>query len=205
MYHDVPEDWVALMCSQAMWADHPLGRDIAGTIDSVMALTPQQIQQFHASAYRPEEAVLVVAGAIDSQEVRQAVESTFVHWRGHGAAPAMIPAPASGPAAQCPIDVRPSEQAHLQMAGPGLSRRSSRRFTLELLNTILGDGMISRLWQRLREEMGVAYNIGSYRSLYADTGVVGVYGGCDAQRLFATLDAIMSVWRELQHQPVSAD
>lgn len=204
MYHDVPEDWVSQLCSEAMWCDHPLGRDIAGTIDSVSDISPARIREFHVRSYRPGSTVMVMAGAIDSQEVLAAVRSAFGPWSGNGTPPEMVPAPAQGPVARCRIEVRPTEQAHLQMAAPGLSRSSPQRFTLDVLTTILGDGMISRLWQRLREEMGVAYNIGSYRGMYADAGVVGVYGGCDASRLFATLDETMAIWRDMQTTPVSA-
>lgn len=202
MYHDVPEDWVSLLCSAAMWQDNPLGRDIAGTIESVQAFDRAQIQSFHARAYRPEATVVVVAGAIESPDVYEAVNKAFGAWQARGSAFPLIPAPPQGPFARCPIEPRPTEQAHLQMAGPGLARHDEQRFALELLDIIVGEGMISRLWQRLREEMGVAYNIGSYRNFYSDTGVVGIYGGCDVDRLFETLDATMAVWDELQNQPV---
>ena len=117
-------------------------------------------------------------------------------------APTPAPAPTLETRPRQRIQIRPSEQAHLQLAVPGLPRDHPDRYALSLLDTLIGDGMSSRLWQRLREELGLAYNIGSYASMYADSGVVGVYGGCDARRLFEALDETMAVWRSVQDAPV---
>ena len=204
MYRDVPEDLVSQLSSQALWGDNPLGREIAGEIETVSALTPQVLRDFHARAYRPAGAVLTIAGAIDVAEVQDVAGAHFGGWRAQGDAPALKPAPELAAHPRHRIAIRPSEQAHLQLAVPGLSRRHPDRYALSLLNTILGDGMTSRLWQRLREERGLAYSIGSYISMFNDSGVMGVYGGCDAKRLFETLIETMSVWSDLQQTFVPA-
>jgi len=97
---------------------------------------------------------------------------------------------------------RNSEQAHLQLAVPGLPRLHPQRFVLRLLNVLAGEGASSRLWQRLREEQGLTYNIGSFASSFTDAGVLGVYSGCDASRLYEALDGVMAVWRELKENPI---
>ncbi len=203
MYRDVPEDLVSQLSNQAMWGDNPLGREIAGEIETVSSLSPQFLRDFHARAYQPDRAVLTIAGAIDVAEVEAFVTDQFGDWQSNGVTATLIPAPDLVAQPRHRIAIRPSEQAHLQLAVPGLPRHHSDRYALNLLNAILGDGMTSRLWQRLREELGLAYSIGSYLSMYTDSGVVGVYGGCDAKRLFEALGETMNVWSDLQQTAVS--
>ncbi len=202
MYRDVPDDLVSQLSNQAMWGDNPLGREIAGEIDTVSSLTPQVLRDFHTSSYQPGGAVLTIAGAIDVAEVQDVVDDHFGGWQSASEPPTLKPAPDLAAHPRHRITIRPSEQAHLQLAVPGLPRQHPDRYALSLLNTILGDGMTSRLWQRLREERGLAYSIGSYVSMFADGGVMGVYGGCDAKRLFETLAETMAVWSDLQQMSV---
>jgi predicted Zn-dependent peptidase len=201
MYRDVPEDFVGQLSSEAMWGDHPLGREIAGEPETVAALTPAALRDHHQHCYRPDAAVLTVAGAIDADELHEAAVACLGDWKGDGPLPVFLPAPPLQAAPRHRLQIRDSEQAHLQLAVPGLPRDHPDRFSLGLLNALAGDGMSSRLWQRLREQRGLAYNIGSYVSMFADSGSLGVYGGCDAARLFETLDETASVWRELQTRP----
>ena len=202
MYRDIPEDLVSQLSNEAMWGDHALGREIAGEIETVSALSREALRAFHQRAYRPERAVLTIAGNIDSAAVRRAAVEDFGGWRGTGTPPEMTPAPPAPASPRYRIRIWRSEQAHLQLAVPALPRLHPRRFVLRLLNVLAGEGMSSRLWQRLREEKGLAYNVGSYVNGFHDAGVLGVFGGCDASRLFETLDGVMAVWRALQEQPV---
>ncbi len=203
MYRDVPEELAMQLGNQALWDAHPLGREIAGELETVAALSRDALQGFHARAYRPERAVLSLAGAFEPREIRPWVQALFGSWQGEGEPFQALPAPPAPARPRYRIAPRDTQQAHLQLAVPGLPKLHPDRFVLRLLNVILGEGMSSRLWQRLREEMGVAYNIGSFASGYQDAGVVGVFGGCDASRLFPTLDGIMAVWREVQERPLS--
>lgn len=205
MYRDVPEDYVSQLSSEAMWGDHPLGREIAGETETVAALTMADLAAHHAAAYRPNRAVLTVAGAIDGDAVYNVAAEAFAGWTADGPIPAFAPAPSLEARPRWRLQVRDSEQSHLQLAVPGLPRLHPDRVALAVLNALAGDGMSSWLWQRLREQLGLAYNIGSYTSLHADCGVLGVYGGCDAARLFETLDETMAVWQELQAEAVAED
>ncbi len=203
MYRDIPEDLVAQLSNEAMWNGHPLGREIAGGLETVSTLSRTALQSFHARAYRPERTVLTLAGNLNEQEMKDAIAAAFGDWQGRGRPPQMTPAPTAPASPRYRIVMRPSEQAHLQLAAPGLPRLHPQRFTLRLLNVVAGEGMSSRLWQRLRETQGLAYNIGSFVNAFHDAGVLGVYGGCDATRLFEALNGIMSIWRELQESPIS--
>jgi len=204
MYRDLPEDMVSQLSNEAMWNGHPLGREIAGEMETVSALSRAALQAFHARAYRPERAVLTLAGNMDPDQTRKAIAEEFGGWQSAAPPPEMLPAPPA-PAQPCRIEQRPSEQAHWQLATPGLPRLHPKRFVLRLLNVLAGEGMSSRLWQRLREEQGLTYNVGSYVNAYHDAGVLGVYGGCDASHLFEALDGTVAVWRELQETPIGAD
>jgi len=202
MYRDVPEDLVSQLSNKAMWGDNPLGREIAGEIETVSSLTPQFLRDYHTRAYQPDRAVLTIAGAIDVTETQDFIAAQFDDWQISGDAVTLIPAPELVSEPRHRIVIRPSEQAHLQLAVPGLSRHHPDRYALSLLSAIIGDGMTSRLWQRLREELGLAYSIGSYLNMFADSGVVGVYGGCDAKRILETLVETMNIWSDLQQTGV---
>ena len=204
MYRDLPEDLVSQLSNEAMWGHHPLGREIAGEPETVAALSTEELRAFHARAYRPERTVLTLAGLMDEEALRQAIVEDFGDWRGSGQPPEMTPAPPAPAFPRYRIEQRPSEQAHLQLALPGLPRQHPQRFVMRLLNVLAGEGMSSRLWQRLREEQGLAYSVGSFVSAFHDAGVLGVFSGGDASRLFETLDGVMAVWRELQERPIPA-
>ncbi len=203
MYRDIPEDLVLLLSNEALWGDNPLGREIAGEIETVSNMPPSLLREFHKRSYRPESSVFTIAGAIDAEEVHEAVRATFGPWEAEETSPTLYPAPDFIAQPRHRIQIRPSEQAHLQLAVPSLPRHHPDRYSLSLLNALLGEGMSSRLWQRLREEQGLAYSIGSFVNMYNDSGALGVYGGCDARRLFETLDETMAVWLGLQEKPVS--
>jgi len=201
MYRDMPEDLVSQLSNEAQWGRHPLGREIAGEPETVAGLSVAALRAFHARAYRPQRAVLTLAGRMDAEALRRAVAEDFGGWQGAGRPPVMTPAPPAPAAPRYRIEQRPSEQAHLQLAAPGLPRLHPQRFVLRLLNVLAGESMSSRLWQRLREEKGLAYNIGSYVNAFHDAGALGVFSGCDAARLFEMLNGVMAIWRELQERP----
>ncbi len=209
MYRDVPEDYVGQLSGEALWGDHPLGREIAGEPETVAALSPGDLRHHHQLFYRPDAAVLAIAGAIDVDDARASVVASFGDWSVDGRAleplPTFLPAPPIEAQPRHRAQIRASEQAHLQLALPGPARDHPDRFAFSVLNALAGDGMSSRLWQRLREERGLAYSIGTFVNMFADSGVLGVYGGCEVERLFETLDETMAIWQELQEKPVAAD
>jgi len=205
MYRDVPEDYVSQLSNEALWGDHPLGREIAGTPESVAALTVDHLRAYHHRGYRPDAAVLAVAGAVDPEAVLAVSHEAFGDWEAGEPLPPYLPAPAVDGPPRLRAQQRPAEQSHIQLAVPGLHRRHPDRFALSVLNAVVGDGLSSRLWQRLREELGLAYNIGSYIQQFDDAGVLGVFGGCDTEHLEATLTETMAIWRRLQEERLDAD
>lgn len=181
MNDDDPGDLVHDLYMRTHYGDGPLGRPILGTQASLEALTPQGIRSFYRRHYVPPRMVVAAAGAVDHDEVVQRVRHAF----GNDAPPAdpeirasarrAHPAPGRGSRG---ITHRPSEQAHLVLGLGGIRRTDERRYALGVLNSALGGGMSSRLFQSIREERGLAYSVYSFVSSFADTGYTGIYVGC---------------------------
>jgi predicted Zn-dependent peptidase len=199
MHDDDPDDVVQNLLAELAWgAESALGRPIAGTTGSIEAMTPAQIKRFYRRHYTPANTVISVAGALDHASVVRAVKKAFGRhgWLDALAAPT---APRTTSARRRPkvaagdgrVD-RPFEQVNLVLGREGLTRDDERRYALGVLNTALGGGTSSRLFQEVREVRGLAYSVYSFASHYADSGVVGVAVGCLPDRT----DEVLAVVRE---------
>jgi predicted Zn-dependent peptidase len=196
MHDDDPDDVVHNLFAEAAFGDTPLGRPIAGTTESISAMTRDQIARFYRSHYRPHSMVVAVAGNVDHAAVVRQVRTAF----GRNGFLAGTEAPRRAvvtdrsrrvPGATAHT-TRPLEQVNLVLGVRGMTRTDPRRFALGVLNAALGGGTSSRLFQEVREVRGLAYSVFSFASHYADAGVVGVSVGC----LPARLDEVLAVVRE---------
>lgn len=201
---DVPEELVSLVLNEITWPDHPLGRDVAGTPESVAGLSRNALHRFMSSVYRPQEAVLSVAGNVQHTTVVELAQRLLGDWE-PGPAPTFAAAPPDGTRPRVAWVQRPIEQAHLALHLPGLSRADPDRYALSLLNIILGEGMSSRLFLELRERLGLAYAVDSYTSLLTDTGVLGVYAAVAPEQAHAALAAVLRELARLRDEAVDAD
>ncbi|WP_245565165.1 M16 family metallopeptidase [Nocardioides insulae] len=195
MHDDDPDDVVHNLFAEAAWGpDSPLGRTIAGTTDSIEALTRDQIADFYAAHYRPSTMVIAVAGQVEHDRAVEQVVAAF----SRQAFLEREEAPEPPRTHQAPVPVhaarrettRPFEQVNLVVGGEGLVRDDERRFALGVLSTALGGGTSSRLFQEIRERRGLAYSVYSFTSSYADSGLVGVAVGClpdKADEVLATI------------------
>jgi predicted Zn-dependent peptidase len=196
MNDDDPSDTVHEAFAAQLWGDTPLGRPILGTADSINAITREQIAEHYAARYRPPDLVVAAAGNVDHAMVAGMVQRAFGPALAGEAAPA--PPRLAGPAtngqagAGVRLVSRGLEQANLVLGCEGLARTDSRRFALGVLNTALGGGMSSRLFQEIREKRGLAYSVYSFASQHADTGMWGVYVGC----LPAKADEVLTICQE---------
>ena len=194
MLTDSPADWVGELTNEALWPGHSLGRDVAGTESSVAAIGRDDLEAYRREQYGPGRIVAVVAGALPSAEVEAAVAAALGDLADvPGPPPDVAPQPAEEP--RLLLRYRDTEQAHFCLAVPGLSYRHPDRYALLLLDTILGAGMSSRLFQAIREERGLAYNVYSALRQYTDTGAAVVYAGVDPARIEECLAA---VWAEVE-------
>ncbi|MFL6139122.1 MAG: M16 family metallopeptidase [Frankiaceae bacterium] len=199
MHDDDPGDVVHDAFAGVVYGDHPLGRPVLGTVESITGLTRAQVAGYYRRRYSIPNLVVAAAGNLDHAKLVRAVRTAFGEaglLDGDADTP---PAPPRGGQGAAPrtlrgIEVirRPTEQAHLVLGGGGLSRRDERRWTMGVLNGALGGGMSSRLFQEVREKRGLVYSVYSYTSQYADSGAFGIYAGTTPGKV----DDVLAICRE---------
>ena len=175
MREDDPDDLVHEAFAGALFNGHPLGREIAGSFESIGAMTRDGIAAYHGDHYVPSNVVVAAAGNLDHDEVVAMVERALP--TSNGVRPPRANGVESSTALPTALLERPLEQAHLVLGMRALRRDDPDRFALAVLDQVLGGGMSSRLFQEVRERRGLAYSVFSYRSAYQETGAFAVYCG----------------------------
>jgi predicted Zn-dependent peptidase len=198
MHEDDPGDSVHDIFAELVWPSDPLGRPVLGSVESIEAMSRSSIAGYYRRRYRSDQLVITAAGNVDHDELVRLV-SKAVALVGDGALDDSRRPGAPRASRRAPDFVvgttvrgRPTEQANIVCGVPGLSRHDERRFTLGVLNSALGGGMSSRLFQEIRELRGLAYSVYSFTSHYADTGLFGVFAGCHPDRA----EHVVSLCRE---------
>ena len=194
---DFPSQRVDMLIDELLWPNHPLGRDIAGSKESVAAIPRDMMLDYMASQYLPDNTVVTIAGNIQHREMVTAVSQAMGNWT-NSQPRSQYSAYKEQPAPRLCIETRDTEQAHLCLGLPGLSLLHSKRFTLDLLNVILGEGMSSRLFTEIRDKLGLAYSIHSYIEHFLDSGSVTVYAGVEPKNLQAAIKAILEQLSQLR-------
>ncbi len=200
MSKDSPSQLVNMLIDELLWPRHPLGRDIAGSKESVAAITREMIVEYLGHQYLPANTVVSVAGAGEHGEMVSTVEQVLGEWSGPKTRPTYSPYKEQR-FPRLRIEEKDTEQAHLCLALSGLPLLHPKRFTLDLLNVILGEGMSSRLFTEIRDRMGLAYSIHSYTEHFADTGSIAVYAGVEPKNLQVAVKAIIEQLSRLK-EPV---
>jgi predicted Zn-dependent peptidase len=196
MYQDQPQDHVQNLLEEIMWPAHPLGRDIAGTEQSVARLTRDEIIEWANGRYRLPYLVAGAAGAIDDGGLTEAVESRLsLPGEPDGAPPDGPPRPLTAP--NVVLKRQRTEQAHVCIGVRAQSYLHPDRYALDLLNTLLGEGMSSRLFLNIRERLGLAYDVHSFTQKHRDTGYLGVYLGVDPHRALKAIEAAVAELRAM--------
>ena len=215
-YVDDPSEYAGILFDRAMFGDGPLGREIAGDEASVRGLTPEAIETFWRSCYRPDGIVVSAVGDLGHEDVVARVTAAFVPAPDDGAPNAVAGGPAPvrptpEPAPDLPagdrvlVDRRETSQVQLSVGVPALRRDHPDQWTLEVLNGILGEGMSSRLFLNVREERGLAYDVDSYVVDYADAGALVVRAGVDPGKVRRALRAILDELARLRDDDVPAE
>lgn len=189
---DAPDDQVFEVHGRTLWPDHPYGYSILGTPDTVQALTVEDLRTAHAAGYYPGNCVIAAAGNIAHDQLMTVLEREG--WFEGAAAlpprPPVDPVPAvRGERVRVPRD---TQQCHIVLGTDTIPANDPRRYALALLTTVLGGGMSSRLFQRVREELGLAYAVYSWQQLYQTTGQSGIYCGTHPDTADQALDAILA-------------
>jgi predicted Zn-dependent peptidase len=204
MYQDQPQEFVQNLFEEIIWPDHPLGRDIAGTEESVGRLTRDDILEYADAHYRLPNLVIGAAGSLEDDRLRSVVAPRLTLPAGvNGALPALPPSPLDGP--RVLLRRRKTEQAHICLGMRAFSYRHPDRYTLDLLNTVLGEGMSSRLFLNIRERLGLAYDVHSFTQKHRDTGYLGLYIGVEPKKAVDAVKAAIVELRSLAEREVLDD
>jgi len=199
MTRDSPQQWVGTLIDELLWPEQPLGRDIAGNKESVAAITKGMMLDYMAGQYQPGNSVVAIAGNIQHEEMVAAVSQALGNWTNQQP-PSGYSAYKEQPVRRLCIETRDIEQAHLCLALPGLSLFHPKRFTLDLLNVILGEGMSSRLFVEIRDKLGLAYSIHSYADHLLDCGAVLIYAGVEPKNLPTAIKAVLGQLSQLKEK-----
>jgi len=200
MSMDSPHQRVSMLIEELLWPDHPLGRDIAGGKESVSAITRDTMLDFLAGQYQPDNTVVSIAGDIQHDEVVNAVSQHLAGWNNQQPGSSYL-AYQEQNNPRLRIEHRKTEQTHLCLALPGLPLLHPERFTLGLLNVILGEGMSSRLFLEVRDKLGLAYSIHSYVEHFHDSGAITVYAGVEHKNIELAVKVILEQLAKLK-EPV---
>lgn len=200
MYEDTPDEQVHDIFAQTLWQNHPLGRPIIGTSDVIASLNRDIIRQFYEDRYIPSNIIVAVAGNVDHQKVVEKIESVLGHLK-----PKKSTRHLEAPVPHNTVTFRKkdTEQVHICTGAAGLPLSHRNIYVLQLINTILGGGISSRLFQQIREERGLVYTVFSYHSSYHDGGVFCIYLGLSRVNVGQALDLVFKEIRDIQSNGVT--
>lgn len=206
MVEDTPDDIVFEVHGETLWGDHPYGYSILGTPETVQELTLSDLRTLHTRAYRPETVVVAAAGNVTHEQLLAVLTDTgWADLKGSGPLqPLTIPPAVGAPVAERSVE-RDIHQVHLVMGNVTVPHRDKRRHALLLVNALFGGGMSSRLFQKVREELGLAYSVHSFQSYHVTAGTQGIYLGCAPERMDEALSAVRSELALLQVAGLTAD
>jgi predicted Zn-dependent peptidase len=199
MLEDTPDDLIHDLFSRSFWEGHPLGMSILGTEDTVSGLTSETAVAYRNETYRGERIVIAVAGRAEPDQVRKLVEEHF------SAVASGLPQKTeavAGYGKHIEVVERDLEQVHLCFGVPALPHDDPRRYASFLLNSVIGGGMSSRLFQEIREKEGLAYSVYSYLSSYSDTGSMVIYAGTSHGKEEAALEIVLREFDRLRNEPL---
>ncbi len=199
---DTPDEFIHDVFNVNYWRDHPLGLPICGYVDTVSPLRRSDFLDFMAERYRPDRIVVAAAGNLRHSDVLAWVERDFGSLGGLSSVIAEDP-----PAVHQGLFAvdKSLEQLHLCLGTPGISQGSEDRYTAYLLNTALGGGMSSRLFQEIREKRGRAYSVYSFLSCYRDTGYLGVYAGTSTEWAEEVVSLVIDELRDVARHGLRPD
>ena len=203
MYRDQPQDRVHTLVDELLYPNHPLGWEIAGREPVVLGMAASQLRDFMDRGYSPRKIVVALAGKVDANEVSDAIAELF-------APMADRPAPKLKPASKASktrvkLLGKRTEQAHVCIGWRGVPQVHPDKYTLDMLNAILGEGMSSRLFLELREKRALAYDVHSFSSNYVDAGHEGIYAGVAPARIGEVVEAALAQVARIRDEIVPAD
>jgi predicted Zn-dependent peptidase len=203
MYQDNPQDYAQIVFDEVMWPDSPLGRDVAGSEETVRSFTAEDCRAHMAAHVRPDNLVVSVAGGVEAAYVTDVIARQLGGW----AEPPSSPRPRAEPATpphgdRLRVMRRSVEQASVIVGARAPSYLDPDRFAVDMVNVVLGEGMSSRLFLELRERRGLVYDVHSFVSRLSDSGVLGVSFGAEPRHAATALKAAVHELHRIADEPV---
>src|SRR5215217_3887675 len=209
MRDDEPSDAVHDLFAETLYGGTPLGRSVLGSVESIENLSRDDVDGWYRGRYRLPSIVITAAGRVDHQQVLDLVTAAFGDRLSGDARPAPLrtghDVRFDRPAQPAGLIQRHTEQAHLLLGTLGLSRLDERRYAAAVLDTAVGGGMSSRLFQEIREKRGLVYSVGSALTHYAGTGSFSVYAGCSPKRVPEVLRLIREELARVADEGLTAE
>ncbi|HEV2261278.1 MAG TPA: pitrilysin family protein [Candidatus Rubrimentiphilum sp.] len=199
MYDDSPDELIHDLFIQTMWRGSNLGAPTIGFADTVMRITREDLRRHMARHYSPNSVVVAAAGNLDHDRLVEMLESALAPFAGS----CELPVPENPhPTPASLFRQKDSEQAYVVLGTTGLSVRDERRYVLSVLDTILGGGMSSRLFQEIREKRGLVYTVYSFQAAYRGAGLFAVYAGTSPQTVGECVSLIGDQFVQMRRQRV---
>jgi predicted Zn-dependent peptidase len=202
MVEDAPDDLVHEVFAQQFWSQHPLGRPILGTPQTVGSFNARSLRDYFSRTYVAPNLLVAAAGHLDHAHVRDLITRAFADLPAAGAQGGTVP-PAITPGVV--VRHKEIEQSHICLGTSAYPQAHDRRHAIYVLNTILGGSMSSRLFQHVREERGLAYSVFSNLTAYSDAGMITVYAGCAAEKVNEVIDLTLAEFKALREASVPDD
>lgn len=202
MYEDAPDELVHDIFAETIWHTHPLGRPVIGDKQTVRGFSRTDLLDFYNQYYSPGNIVVAAAGNLEHQRVLELVNATFGRLTG-GKKERRFAIPAPNRRVFC--RAKDTEQVHLCLGTPGLPMDHEHIYVFQIINTILGGGLSSRLFQEIREQRGLVYSVFSYHSSYHDSGLFCVYAGLSKENVRAALELIIKEIQDIQSHGVQPE
>ena len=199
--HDNPGSFVGELLGRAVYGDQPIGWPIAGSVETVEGMHRSDLAGHMATHYTAENSVLSVSGNIEHEQVVGWAGATFGDLPS-GAAPTASPSNSERPEAYIQLDPRDLEQTNVALSMRALPRQDPDRYAFDLMNTALGRGMSSRLFQEVRERRGLAYSVSAGGTRYSDTGALTVSAGVTREHQEEAIEVIVAQLRKLVDEPM---
>jgi predicted Zn-dependent peptidase len=186
MHEDAPDELVHDLFFRSVWKEHALARPVLGYNETISGVERDRVASYWQNRYSPENLVVAAAGSVDHDALTERVEALFAKREGRTLRDG--PSPVMRGVAE--VHKRPTEQAHIVFGTEGVARDDDDRHALAVIDTVLGGGMSSRLFQEIREKRGLAYSVFSYRLMFADTGAFAVYAGTTPHNAETVMDIV---------------
>ena len=205
MVEDSPEDHLGDLFNEAVFGSHPLGLSIAGTPETVRSFDREKTRKYFVETYNAGNLVIAAAGNVTHEQIVDLAHASFGKdfAEGQGAK-----TEDQRPVLNSPIIIKQNpnlEQAHLIIATPLVSATDERRYTADLLSNIIGGGTSSRLWQKIREERGLAYSVGASAVMYQDIGIFSIFAGTSPDQVEEVVELAVAEMRDVAQNGVAAD